>query len=576
VIKDGYEDWEFCVNLVRHGYLGRVIPEALYEYYVKPGSRNDEAVRRHALLQKTINDLHREHQKRHSRFEKRERSRRYAVDAPLLNLASRATPDPRPALLVDLVNDPVPPLTAFPEILALCRDQGRRVIVVAPRRWQAFFDVNARDNLLVYYPGNYHPEEDPGPLFEHLSAFHRPRRVTPGQEEIREFLSDADDHRATILFAAPWLITGGADSMIVDWFTHVDPERFRKVFVTTLPQTNTWLFKLRRHADEIYDLPSLGCREMTDQEGFFLDYIRKGRVRILHIMNSTSAYAALPAIRERFPEIRTVAQFHCFDYLENGQRVGFPNDIPGQYDPYIDHYNIEYPSLRDDITGIHPLVDPSKFTVIHGCIDTDLFDPSRVDGRSLPMLQGQEGRFRILFIGRLDYQKQPLVMAALALELAGKGLDFVINVVGDGSLNSQKKELETFIRDNGLADRVLLHGNQPLETLPLWYKANDILLLTSLWEGVPMVLYQAMSMGLPCVAPNVGGVGELVRPGVTGELIQKPGDVEAYRDAVISLAQSPSLRERLGRQAMELMRGEFDIVTMKQGYDAFYRSMIDS
>ncbi|MFH1154690.1 MAG: glycosyltransferase [Pseudomonadota bacterium] len=573
VMKDGYEDWEFCINMVRRGYVGRVIPEPLYQYYVKPGSRNDDAIRKHALLKKIINDLHKGHISSHGKMEKKENSRRYVVTNPVANLKARISRDARPTLMVDLLHHPVEPLTAFPWILTLCENREQRVVVVIPRKWHFFFNVNPKDNLLVYYPENYSPDGNPDPLFEYLESVYHPQAIVPSEPGTPMDPGPCDD-RTTILFAAPWLITGGADSMILDWFTHLDPGRFRKFFVTTLPQTNTWLLKLRCHADGIYDLPALGCSDSIDQQAFFLDFILHKNIQILHIMNSTSAYAALPAIKERFPQVKTVSQFHCFDYLENGQRVGFPNDIPGRYDPYIDHYNIEYQTLRDDITGIHPHVSPEKFTVIHGCIDTALFDPDRVNGQMPSQVHGQEKAFRILFIGRLDYQKQPLVMAELAHELNKSGIDFMINVIGDGSLNSQKKELTTYLKQHGLTDKVLLHGNQPLETLPLWYKASDMLLLTSLWEGVPMVLYQAMSMGLPCVAPDVGGVGELVKTGVTGTLIPDCRDVAAYRDAIIALAENPEEREILGRQAMERMHQSFDIATMKQGYEAFYQAMV--
>lgn len=575
VMQDGYEDWEFCVNLVRHGYVGKVIPEPLYQYYVKPGSRNDGAIQKHALLKKIINDLHQEGLAEQELLRKKEKSRRYIVDRPMINIVRPAVGNPVKTVMVDLYREaPDDPLTAFSRVLDLCRNPRQRVVVVLSYKWHFFFDLNVMDNLFVYYPENYHPDGDPGPLLEYLAEVYKPvaengslADMTPGPDE--------EDDRIGILFAAPWLITGGADSMIVDWFTHVDNGLFKKYFITTLPQTNTWLSKLKHHADEIYDLPALGCQALSDQEAFFLDFIEKKNIRILHIMNSTSAYSALPAIKERFPQVKTVSQFHCFDYLENGRRVGFPNDIPGRYDAYIDHYNIEYDRLRDDIIGIHPHVAPEKFVVVHGCIDTDLFDPAQVDGRKPDALRmgEQDAAFRILFIGRLDYQKQPLVMAALADELNRSGLEFVINVVGDGSIHSQKKELISFLKQKKLTTRVLLHGNQPLETLPLWYRNNDILLLTSLWEGVPMVLYQAMSMGLPCIAPDVGGVGELVQSGVTGELINDCNDVFAYRDAIIDMADNRKKLERLGRQAMELMRSRFSIQRMKSGYEAFYSTI---
>ncbi len=59
VMAGGYEDWELCVNLVAHGYIGRVIREPLYNYYVKPGARNYHAIKKHEDLKSKIGGLHR-------------------------------------------------------------------------------------------------------------------------------------------------------------------------------------------------------------------------------------------------------------------------------------------------------------------------------------------------------------------------------------------------------------------------------------------------------------------------------------------------------------------------------------
>lgn len=99
-------------------------------------------------------------------------------------------------------------------------------------------------------------------------------------------------------------------------------------------------------------------------------------------------------------------------------------------------------------------------------------------------------------------------------------------IVGDGEL---RRELEASVHLSGLSDRTLFLGWQ--KELPPIYAAMDVLALTSLNEGSPVVLKEAMAAGIPCVAHRVGGVPDLVEPGVTGYLAE-PGDAAALTSAV--------------------------------------------
>jgi glycosyltransferase involved in cell wall biosynthesis len=67
-----------------------------------------------------------------------------------------------------------------------------------------------------------------------------------------------------------------------------------------------------------------------------------------------------------------------------------------------------------------------------------------------------------------------------------------------------------YIEENDLSGDIKMHGDQPLESMVSWYVVGDVLLMTSAWEGIPVVLYEAMSMKLVCIAPDVGGISELL------------------------------------------------------------------
>lgn len=117
-----------------------------------------------------------------------------------------------------------------------------------------------------------------------------------------------------------------------------------------------------------------------------------------------------------------------------------------------------------------------------------------------------------------------------------------LNLLGDGELLEQTKELA---KELGISEQVSFLGNQS-NVYPHLQKA-DVFLLTSLYEGIPMTLIEAMGTGLPIVATNVGGVPDLLHDGKSGLLV--PCNPEAIAQACIKLLSDETLRSQLGMEA---------------------------
>ena len=384
--------------------------------------------------------------------------------------------------------------------------------------------------------------------------------------------SSSPENALRILFAAPWLITGGADTMIVDWFRNLDSAWCEKYFVTTLPRENVWLDKISAYAAGIYDLPAAGCLTRDEMTAFFKECIARKKIDILHIMNSEAAYHALPELKKSFPALKVVAQFHCFDYFPDGRCTGFAFNMPPLYDKYIDCYNLEYPELGDEIRELYPFVAADKFRVIHGRVDSDYFAPGKRPPVPEIAARRREGVLNLIYIGRLDRQKQPVRLLDIAARLKERGVPFFLHVIGEGNLESQKDEFLVGIAEQNLSEVTTWYGEQPLESLYDWYRIADVLLLTSDWEGVPMVLYQALAMEVVPVASAVGGCGELITP-ECGRLVADPGDIEGYVEALVELVD-PDRRRALARAGRERMRSAFALSELDREYREFYQSLM--
>ena len=146
----------------------------------------------------------------------------------------------------------------------------------------------------------------------------------------------------------------------------------------------------------------------------------------------------------------------------------------------------------------------------------------------------------MLSVGRLDPEKNPLLMADILALAVAHDPRWRLAVCGDGT---QRDELVARARELGVADQLVMHGYVPIDD-GLWeyYREAHVLLHVSLTEGVPQVILEAFAAGLPVAATDVGGVAELV----TGRgLVSPPSDAVASAGAVARIASDGGLRERL-------------------------------
>ena len=159
-----------------------------------------------------------------------------------------------------------------------------------------------------------------------------------------------------------------------------------------------------------------------------------------------------------------------------------------------------------------------------------------------------DGELRIVSVGRLDPEKNPLLLLDILEGLSASGAPWRLTVAGDGP---SRAALEQAAQDRGLSDAVEFLGEVP-NGAELWevYRHGRVFLHVSLTEGLPQVLFEAHAAGLPVVATAVGGVAAALDQGRTGLLVP-PRDAQAAVTALERLRADPVLRERLIRAGHE-------------------------
>lgn len=160
-----------------------------------------------------------------------------------------------------------------------------------------------------------------------------------------------------------------------------------------------------------------------------------------------------------------------------------------------------------------------------------------------------------------------LVDAAAHLRSRGERMKFLI--VGEGPL---EKDLRKQIDRSDLAGDVLLLGYRSHAEALLMTLLSDCFVLSSVYEGMPNALMEAMSLARACVATDVGGVSELLEHEQSGLLVQA-GDAPRLADALLRLKCDAALRRRLGACARHRIEDEFSVAPMVRSYQDLYMAL---
>lgn len=212
----------------------------------------------------------------------------------------------------------------------------------------------------------------------------------------------------------------------------------------------------------------------------------------------------------------------------------------------------------------------SRWRLIRSGVDLSAF-PARLADRAAKKAELQLGRHKplVVSVGNLKPQKNPLDFVDLAQRVSREVPDCEFLFIGDGPL---RRRMEFRIIAGGLSHRFSLPGWR--RDAAEWLAAADVFVMTSLWEGLPRALVEAMKTGLPSVCYAADGVRDVIEDGVTGYLAPLR-DVAAAAARVVALLKDPALRESMGRRAAASIGPEFEIAEMVRSQEALYDELVE-
>jgi glycosyltransferase involved in cell wall biosynthesis len=208
--------------------------------------------------------------------------------------------------------------------------------------------------------------------------------------------------------------------------------------------------------------------------------------------------------------------------------------------------------------------------VIHNGIDLGDFDPAAVGAR-VTRLRGELGLASaptVGFVGRLTPQKDPLAFVDTVARLRRTCPQIQGLIVGDGPLRA---EVERAVEMHGLGASCRVVGER-VDVAPL-FALMDVFVLTSVSEGFPFVVLEAMAMERPVVATAVNGVPEIVQDGDTGVVVRR-GDVPATARAILDILAAPAAARAMGRAGRRRVEEQFTAQRMVTETETLYRRLL--
>ena len=210
----------------------------------------------------------------------------------------------------------------------------------------------------------------------------------------------------------------------------------------------------------------------------------------------------------------------------------------------------------------------TKAIVLSNGINLSSFNPNLNYKQFLKEFKLDEDTEKILYVGRLMKEKGLDVLLEAYSIVNSKISDTELIVVGKGYL---QKDLEELAVKLGL-ENVIFTGFISDTLLKQAYASSDIFVLSSYAEIQPLVLLEALAMGLPAIGTNVGGIPEMIINGWNGYIVN-PGDCEGLAEGIIKILTDKRLKERFSDNSLKMAKSH-DIERSTDKLERLYNKLI--
>lgn len=391
-----------------------------------------------------------------------------------------------------------------------------------------------------------------------MPATYSERSVEPVTE--RPAHAAVDQQPARLLYLRDTLTVCGPGKTILNTWKTIDRNRYQLTIVATRPEPggrNALIdAALAQHATAI-PMP-IGRGIDLIAVARVVRLLREHRIDVLQTHDAQTR--RIGVIAAALTGVRHITSVHGWIFNDRKERAAKWLDarLIRQADAVIAVSD----RLKQELEAAG--VPPQRITVLRNAI---LLRDYAVAGTASSVRREfgiREDQPVISIVGRLSLEKGHEIFLQAASTIAKSHPDLRCLIVGDGPL---EPTLRQRVQELGLTAQVVFTGHR--SQLADIYAATDVLVISSLTEGIPNVLLEAFAHGKPAVATSVGGVPEVLEEGRTGWLVDV-GDHQAIARHVVRLLDAPELRAQMGATARATIEQQFSFENRTKALETLY------
>ncbi|WP_129851812.1 glycosyltransferase family 1 protein [Bifidobacterium pseudolongum] len=299
-----------------------------------------------------------------------------------------------------------------------------------------------------------------------------------------------------ILILITSLDRGGAETMIMNYYRHMDRSQVQFDFLVNRPEEGAYEKEIRELGGRIYRMGPMYPLQFAKYKKDFRNFLRQHpEYRIIHSHLEERSYFPLRIAREEGVPIR-IAHAHN-EYTGFDTKTLFRDYFRFRLRPYPTHRFTCSDNAARWLYG-ERTVRNGDVQIVTNAIDGDVYAYSAdIRARIRAQLMLSDDTLLIGNVGRLAPQKNQMFLLEVLHEVLSRGVNAKLVVVGEGNLHD---ELTREAKKLGLADSLILAGSVP--NVSDYLQAMDVFAFPSLYEGLGMALIEAQAVGLPAIAAD--------------------------------------------------------------------------
>lgn len=356
---------------------------------------------------------------------------------------------------------------------------------------------------------------------------------------------------------------GGGESHVLSLVSRLDPKKFRSVVISFTE--GPMIEALNKFGITHYVVPTtIPFNPLVKNK--VTQILDEERVSIVHAHGTRAASNVFRSASElNLPLVYTV---HGWSFHRDQGKLLFTarNTSERYLVSKADHTICVSEANRSEGLSYFPM---ERASVIHNGVDFNRFNPANNMRDSIRKECGiPPNSFCVAYIVRMTVQKDPLNMVRAAAIAAEKDANIHFLMAGDGPLLEEAKKLA---QELDVYHRISFPGFRT--DVPELLSACDAYALSSLWEGLPIGIIEAMGMELPCVVSDIAANAELIENNKQGYLVPMQ-NAEALALGLLKLSLNPEQSSVLGKAASEKARKMFDLGLMTTKVEKVYQNLL--